>query len=183
MALETRKRIKIVLNFEFSISRYFYKNPGLPFIVTRSFLFSYINLKQLTMKNQLFKLVLLAVVVIAAFSFSNSNTHSSDSNAANYEWQQVTVVESVIEMGIGRSRIISTGPNGKLSEEKIMNLFSATGINFGNIQKNDAKISSTISNLSNQGWELVDVTTGVSMYGQDNSDGIYMTRYLFRRSK
>lgn len=134
------------------------------------------------MKNQIFKLVLLTVVVIAAFAFSNS-TGLSNSNAENYEWQQVTVVESVIEMGIGRSRIISTGPNGKLSEEKIMNLFSATGINFGNIQKNDAKISSTITNLSNQGWELVDVTTGVSMYGQDNSDGIYMTRYLFRRSK
>ena len=134
------------------------------------------------MKNQLFKIVLLAFVVIAAFAFTNSNALNT-SSAENYEWQQVTVVESVIEMGIGRSRIISSGPNGKLSEEKILNLFSATGINFGNIQKNDAKISATISTLSNQGWELVDVTTGVSMYGQDNSDGIYMTRYLFRRSK
>ena len=134
------------------------------------------------MKNQLFKIVLLALIVIIAFAFTNSNALNT-SSIENYEWQQVTVVESVVEMGIGRSRIISSGPNGKLSEEKILNLFSATGINFGNIQKNDSKISETISNLSNQGWELVEVTTGVSMYGRENSDGIYMTRYLFRRSK
>ena len=134
------------------------------------------------MKTSNILVAVIAIITIAAFAFTNSNALST-SSAANYEWQQVTVVESVVEAGLGRSRIISSGPNGKLNEEKILNLFSATGINFGNIQKNDMKVSSKISNLSNQGWELVDVTTGVSMYGQENSDGIYMTRYLFRRSK
>lgn len=134
------------------------------------------------MKNQLFKIALLAAVVMVAFAFTNSNVLKS-SVVESYEWQQVTVVESVVEAGVGRSRIISSDASGKLSEEKILNLFSLTGINFGNIQKNDSRISSKITNLSNQGWELMEVTTGVSMYGQDNSDGIYMTRYLFRRSK
>ena len=134
------------------------------------------------MKNQLFKFIILAVIIVGAFAFTNDNDQKK-SDAESYEWQQVTVVESVVEAGFGRSRIISSGPNGKVNEEKILNLFSATGINFSNVQKNDVKISATISKLTNQGWELVNVTTGVSMYGQDNSDGIYMTRYLFKRAQ
>ena len=134
------------------------------------------------MKNQLFKFIILAVIIVGAFAFTNDNDQKK-SDAESYEWQQVTVVESVVEAGFGRSRIISSGPNGKVNEEKILNLFSATGINFTNVQKNDVKISATISKLTNQGWELVNVTTGVSMYGQDNSDGIYMTRYLFKRAQ
>lgn len=134
------------------------------------------------MKNQLIKFIILALIIVGAFAFTNDNDQKK-SNAESYEWQQVTVVESVVEAGFGRSRIISSGPGGKVNEEKILNLFSATGINFSNVQKNDVKISTTISKLTNQGWELVNVTTGVSMYGQDNSDGIYMTRYLFKRAQ
>ena len=139
------------------------------------------------MKNQLIKLSALALIILATFAFTNfnSNSENDDSNemVASYEFQQVSVIESVVAAGVGRSRILSTGSNGKMNEEKILNLFSVSGINLGNIHQNDLKISNKLSNMSAEGWELVDVTTGVSMYGQENEEGIYMTRFLFRRSK
>ena len=139
------------------------------------------------MKNQLIKLSALALIILATFAFTNfnSNSENDDSNemVASYEFQQVSVIESVVAAGVGRSRILSTGSNGKMNEEKILNLFSVSGINLGNIHQNDVKISNKLSTMSAEGWELVDVTTGVSMYGQENEEGIYMTRFLFRRSK
>ena len=139
------------------------------------------------MKNQLVKLSALTLVILATFAFTTFNPISGNDDpnelVASYEFQQVSVVESVVAAGVGRSRILSTGSNGKMYEEKILNLFSAAGINLGNIHQNDIKVSNKLSNMSAEGWELVDVTTGVSMYGQENEEGIYITRFLFRRSK
>ena len=139
------------------------------------------------MKNQLIKLSALALIILATFAFTNFNSNSENKDVseavASYEFQQVSVIESVVAAGVGRSRILSTGSNGKMNEEKILNLFSIGGINLGNIHQNDVKVSSKLSTMSAEGWELVDVTTGVSMYGQENEEGIYMTRFLFRRAK
>jgi hypothetical protein len=79
--------------------------------------------------------------------------------------------------------MISTDANGKLHEVKMKNFFSVTGINFGNLKENDLLITDKIQHLSDEGWELYDTTTGVAMYGVDNSDGIFMPRYLFRKGK
>lgn len=115
-------------------------------------------------------------------------------------------------MGLGRSRIIeeqspldaanftTERTNGKKSnqgdvkrgdakvdkfaETKILNFYSGVGINFRNIASNDALISSKINSLSHEGWELTFVTSGVeSKGGKDDDQGIYITRYVFKRLK
>lgn len=134
------------------------------------------------MSNKLYTTLIGAVIILALGIFTGY-TSKSNQETPQYEWKQVTVIESVVAAGLGRSRIISTDSNGKMEEEKILNLFSVAGINFGNIKDNDLKITDKITTLSNEGWELYNVTTGVSMYGEENSDGIYMSRYLFRKLK
>lgn len=126
--------------------------------------------------------ILTGAIIILAVGIFTGYKANTEKQTAQFEWKQVTVIESVVAAGLGRSRMISTDSDGKIQEEKIKNLFSATGINFGNVKDNDLRVTDKIMSLSNEGWELYDVTTGVSMYGRDNSDGIYMTRYLFRKS-
>lgn len=134
------------------------------------------------MNNKL-STALVGAVVILVLGIFTGYTSKSNQQLPQYEWKQMTVIESVIAAGLGRSRMVSTDSNGKMEEEKMLNLFSATGINFGNVKDNDLKVTDKITSLTNEGWELYDVNTGVSMYGRDNSEGIYMTRYLFRKIK
>ena len=121
-------------------------------------------------------LVLVSLGIFAGYKGKSEVT-------VQYEWKQLTVIESVVAAGLGRSRLITTDDTGKLQEEKLSNLYSAAGINFGNVKDNDLKITTHISGLTNEGWELYDVTSGVHAYGRDNSDGIFMTRYLLRKEK
>lgn len=100
-----------------------------------------------------------------------------------YEYQQITTIESVVPMGLGRSRMISTSPTGTLEETKMENFFSAAGINFGNIRSNDKATTDKISQLVNAGWELEEVTAGVYSGNENNSNGIFITRYLFKKAK
>jgi len=129
--------------------------------------------------------------------------------AQSYEYKIVTSIESVVPMGLGRSRIISaeedknykdytssrTEENNKqnkskrgdskvenFDETKILNFFSAAGINFQNIASNDALISSKVNTMIDEGWELAFVTSGVeSDAGKDDGEGIFITRYIFYR--
>ena len=98
-----------------------------------------------------------------------------------YEWNQVTVIESVVAGGMGRSRMISTDDTGKMQEEKLQNFFSMTGINFGNVRENDLKITNMVSTMSAEGWILHDVVSGV--YAADKSTGIFITRFMFKRER
>ncbi|MEO9870810.1 hypothetical protein [Ekhidna sp.] len=104
------------------------------------------------------------------------------------EFKVVTIVESIVPGGVGRSRIIETGSelnvddfsadrtDGKKSkldadrkdlkvdefnEAKLLNFYSITGINFQNIASNDALITSKINKLIDEGWDLAFVTSGV----------------------
>lgn len=101
--------------------------------------------------------------------------------AQGYEYTQITTIESVVPGGLGRSRMVTTSPDGKLNEEKMENFFSLVGINFGNVQSNDIQIADKLTAMSAEGWELFTVTPGV--YSADKSTGIFITRYLFRRLK
>jgi hypothetical protein len=129
--------------------------------------------------------------------------------AQKYEYKVVTIVESVIPMGLGRSRMIETtsaldykeftgsrgggketkateprGESVSFNETALLNLYSGTGINFGNIAVNDALITSKINEMISQGWELAFVVSGVeSNAGQGDGSGIFMTRLFFRRPK
>ncbi len=127
-----------------------------------------------------------------------------------YEYKVITSVESVVPMGMGRSRIIdnkekvnvanytTSRTNGKKSaqknvkrgevkvnnfdETKLLNFYSGVGINFQNIASNDAVISDKINKTIQEGWELAFVTSGVeSDAGRQDGKGIFITRYIFRR--
>ena len=126
------------------------------------------------------------------------------------EYKVITSVESIVPMGLGRSRIIDSKQqvdykklttqrtDGKdsdqdkvdrsdakidnLEETKLLNFYSGVGINFQNIASNDALITSKLNEMAKEGWELVFVTSGVeSDAGKDDGKGIFVTRYVFKK--
>lgn len=126
------------------------------------------------------------------------------------EFKIVTTVESIVPMGVGRSRMTepkstvdyktmtTERTDGKKSnqgdvkrdeikidnfeETKLLNFFSGVGINFQNIASNDAVVGSKLTSLAKEGWTLVFVTSGVeSDGGQTDNNGIFITRYIFKR--
>jgi hypothetical protein len=100
-------------------------------------------------------------------------------SAKGPQFVQVTTIESVVPAGLGRSRMITASSSGALEEIKMENFFSMGGINFGNVRSNDKMITDKITQLTADGWELVQVTPGV--YAGDKSTGIFITRYLFKK--
>jgi hypothetical protein len=150
---------------------------------------------------------MLKKMLIVAFLFASI----LGAEAQSYEYKIVTSIESVVPMGLGRSRIISaeqdkdykdftssrTEENNKqnkskrgdskvddFDETKILNFFSAAGINFQNIASNDAIISSKVNTMIDEGWELAFVTSGVeSDAGKGDGQGIFITRFIFKRLK
>jgi hypothetical protein len=131
--------------------------------------------------------------------------------AQSYEYKVITSVESIVPMGLGRSRIISanetqnyldftnerTAENDSqnkskrsdvkiddFEETKLVNFYSIAGINFKNIASNDAIITSKINAMVTEGWDLAFVVSGVeSDAGKNDGDGIYITRFIFKRLK
>lgn len=126
------------------------------------------------------------------------------------EYAVITTVESIVPAGLGRSRMISNKEDlntadytrertdGKKSdmnevkrsdlkidnfeETKMLNFYSLGGINFQNVASNDAMISAKLNEMSKVGWTLVFVSTGVeSDAGTQDGEGIFITRYIFRR--
>lgn len=133
----------------------------------------------------------ILLVAIIGILFIAAKPEKIFQNTA-YEYKQVTVIESVIPGGLGRSRMLVNDKKGKLEEIKLKNFFSLTGINFGNVKKNDEKITNQVSKLTQEGWDLQDVTSGVYSSGSvsggsddfglsSNATGIFITRYLFKR--
>jgi len=126
------------------------------------------------------------------------------------EFKVVTVIESIVPGGLGRSRMIEMKDSldinefttertdgkksnqgdvkrkdakiSKFAESKLLNFYSIAGINFQNIASNDALISSKLNQLSNEGWELAFVTSAVeSDSGKGDGKGIFITRFVFKR--
>jgi hypothetical protein len=128
-----------------------------------------------------------------------------------YEVKIITSIESIVPNGVGRSRLISTdsevdyrefttkqtddkGDRNKsdrkqirikdYDETKLLNFFNVGGIRFQNIASNDALLTSKINQMLLDGWDLTFVNTGVESYGgMDDTNGIFVTRYLFKRVK
>ena len=129
---------------------------------------------------------------------------------AQKQYHVITIVESIVPGGAGRSRIIeektalnhqdftTERTDGKKSnqgdikredakvdrfdETKLLNFYSLVGINFQNIACNDAIISSKINQMSAEGWELKFVTSGVeSDAGDKDGQGIFITRMIFTK--
>jgi len=124
------------------------------------------------------------------------------------EYMIVTVIESIVPMGIGRSRIVhhqqpmevkefTTARTGgkdsksgdvkrseakidKLDETKLLNFYSGVGINMQNIASNDALITSKLNDMAKEGWTLFSVAAGVESKGsKDDKQGIFITRFIF----
>jgi hypothetical protein len=127
------------------------------------------------------------------------------------EYTVITSVESIVPGGLGRSRLIynktdldasnftttrSEGTDSKMNqvkrrdlkvdefeETKLLNFFSLAGINFQNIASNDALVSSKINEMVAAGWDLAFVTSGVESFaGEPDNEGIFVTRYIFKRN-
>ncbi|MFN8342403.1 MAG: hypothetical protein U0V64_12095 [Cyclobacteriaceae bacterium] len=147
------------------------------------------------MKKLLFTAAVLAATVIAGVA---------------QEFKVVTVVESIVPGGLGRSRIIdgkqpvdykaftTERTDGSKSEQsdvkrseikidrfdetKLLNFYSLAGINFQNIASNDEVITSKLNEMAKEGWSLVFVTSGVeSDAGKQDGEGIFITRFVFKK--
>ena len=149
------------------------------------------------------KKLILVLSLVALFSF--------DLNAQVYQYQTVTVIESIIPNGLGRSRMISanetrdykvatstkTGEKDKRNktdrgelrvkgydETKLLNFFNLGGIRFQNISANDAVIDSRVNSLLDEGWEIISINSALEAYGgKDDSNGLFLTRFYFKKKK
>lgn len=143
------------------------------------------------------------VLLVAGFLFTASLSLQAQ------EYKVITSVESIISSGLGRSRIINAledkdykdytsvqtkddntrnkSKRGDIrvknfEETKLLNFFNLGGIRFQNIAANDAVITSMINDMIANGWELAFVNSAVeSDGGEDDHQGIFITRYIFRK--
>ncbi len=127
-----------------------------------------------------------------------------------FEVKVITSVESIVPLGLGRSRLISTeAPRDyrefsseqtedddtrnkskrkdirvkDFEETKLLNFYNVGGIRFQNIAANDAVISSKLTAMLAEGWDLIFVTSAVeSDAGEGDEQGIFITRYIFKRA-
>ncbi|MGC6432228.1 MAG: hypothetical protein ACON5F_14375 [Jejuia sp.] len=146
---------------------------------------------------------LVLVLAICIFSFIETN--------AQVEFKVITSVESIVPNGLGRSRLISVNDTKDykeftstqteedntrnkskrgdirvkgFDETKLLNFYNLGGIRFQNIAANDALITSKINTMIEEGWDLAFVTSAVeSEGGKGDGQGIFITRYIFKRSK
>ena len=144
------------------------------------------------------KLLFLSLILLASAPSLSAQTY-----------KVITSVESIVPNGLGRSRIINAQEDKdykeyttvqteedntrnksdrseirvkNFEETKLLNFYNIAGIRFQNIAANDAVISSMLNDMVANGWELVYVTSAVeSDAGKDDGNGIFITRYIFRK--
>jgi hypothetical protein len=136
---------------------------------------SFVEIKPSNMKKTS---LILGLVLLALIPLFMALSPKAEKPAAT-EWRVVTVVESVVPGNLGRSKIITMDSNGASSEVDIKNLFSMTGINFKNLQDNNRGITDLLARNAADGFELVQVVPG--NFGDNNSQGIFMTRFIFKK--
>jgi hypothetical protein len=131
------------------------------------------------MKTFFFKFLLAGSLLLA------TATGSFAQGTGRYEYKQISTIESVVPGGMGRSRLLTTEDNGQALEKELKNFYSLVGINFENITNNDRVIVTRLNDMSNEGWDLFQVTGGSNMQISNGSTngGIFITRYIFRREK
>lgn len=151
------------------------------------------------------QLIVLAIIYILL----TSNAFAQETAKQEFEVKVITSVESIIPDGLGRSRLISANEKRNykqftssqtkedntrnksrrkdirvkdFEETKLLNFYNVGGIRFQNIAANDAVISSKLTTMLAEGWDLVFVTSAVeSDSGENDGNGIFITRYIFKR--
>ena len=154
------------------------------------------------------KLILAGLIAIVTL-FSASAQNESDDTKPTFEVKVITSVESIVPLGLGRSRIISANSDRDykefsseqtegddtrnkskrknirvkdFEETKLLNFYNIGGIRFQNIASNDAVISFKLTAMLADGWDLRFVTSAVeSDAGETDEQGIFITRYIFKR--
>ncbi len=153
--------------------------------------------------KQFIALLAFIFAVIALFSFRSEEAETQ------YEFTNITIIESIVPSGLGRSRIIEAKDKRdhlmftklmsaddksrnksdrseirveQYEETKILNFYNVGGIRFQNIAANDAVVQSKVNEKLAQGWKIVSINSGVEAYsGVDDGDGLYLTRIYFQR--
>ena len=161
------------------------------------------------MKN--IKNIVIGIIAIIGFTaILTGFTNEETSTVQQYEFEIVTVVESVVPKGLGRSRMLAKteivdykpsttvrmedgekdkSKNDKrkdirtkaFEETKLLNFYNLGGIRFNNIATNDAVVKSKLNEMTANGWELTFVTGGVESSGDKDPNGIYLSRYIFKK--
>ena len=98
------------------------------------------------------------------------------------KYMQITTIESVVNGGIGRSKMIITNEDGMQEERDLENLFSLTGLNLKNIRSNESDILKTLKTYSDKGWKVEQVPP-LTLSPGDKGAGIFMTRYLLSKTE
>ncbi|KAA9331668.1 hypothetical protein F0P96_15660 [Hymenobacter busanensis] len=111
--------------------------------------------------------------------------HAVRAQGKGYLYMQMTTIESVVAGGLGRSRVMFTPEFKGTKETPMENLFSLTGINMSNVRANEETILRYLGEITTDGWELFQVTplTQTLQSGGSTNQGIFMTRYTFRKAK
>lgn len=141
------------------------------------------------MSLRVVRFYLLAAAFLAAFNGLAQTSRAQArpvAAAAGYQYLQMTTIESVVPGGFGRSRVLFTPEWKGTKETNMENLFSLTGINLGNVRSNEEAILRFMGEITSDGWELVQavpLTQVLNGTGGQSSQGIFMTRYLFRKAK
>lgn len=149
------------------------------------------------------------VAIAVLFTLLTTTVSAQETAKQEFEVKVITSVESIIPGGMGRSRLISTNDQKDhkqftssqteedntrnkskrkdirvkdFEETKLLNFYNIGGIRFQNIAANDALISSKLTAMVSKGWDLVFVTSAVESHsGIDDGNGIFITRYIFKR--
>ena len=160
------------------------------------------------MKKNAITFVLATALLFTLFAFANNK---NDKPTGEVEFTSFTVVESIIPDGLGRSRIINSLEKKdykeytsvksaedksrnksdrseirvkNYEETKLLNFYTVVGLRFQNIAANDALVNDKVTTMLNEGWELVNIVAGVeAIGGKDDKNGIYLTRFYFKRTK
>ncbi|WP_235841584.1 hypothetical protein [Confluentibacter sediminis] len=149
--------------------------------------------------------------IVTTFTLFTTTLFSQESIKQAFEIKVITSVESIVPSGLGRSRIVSANDERdyaqfsseqteenhtrntskrkdirvkNFEETKLLNFYNLGGIRFQNIVANDAVISSKLTTMLSEGWDLIFVTSAVeSDAGENDDNGIFITRYIFKRKR
>jgi len=155
------------------------------------------------------KKLLQAGVFAIATIFGTQAQNELDYTSPEFEIKVITSVESIVPLGLGRSRLISSNSDRDykefsseqtevdntrnkskrknirvkdFEETKLLNFYNVGGIRFQNIAANDAVISSKLTTMLAEDWDLIFVASAVeSDAGENDGQGIFITRYIFKR--
>ncbi|WP_310394383.1 hypothetical protein [Hymenobacter sp.] len=103
-----------------------------------------------------------------------------------YQFLQMTTIESIVPGGLGRSRVLFTPEWKGTKESNMENLFSLLGINISNVRVNEELVIRYLGEITADGWELyqtVPLTQTIQGAGGQSQQGIFLTRYLFRKAR